>query len=80
VSLVFFVAVALGVLIVVFILSKGLVMAVALGKVTLPGVLVVVVVLKELVVILPLASLIILVVVVAPAILAVVLVIGILVL
>jgi hypothetical protein len=83
--LVFFVVVALGVLVVVFVLSKGLVMAVALGKVALPGVLIVVVVVEELVVVVALGvlvvgvALIILVVVVAPGILANAVVIGVLV-
>ncbi len=83
--LVFVVVVALGVLAVIFVLSKGLVMAVALGKVALPGVLVVVVIVEELVVVVALGilvvavALIILVVVLAPGILVVVIVIGVLV-
>jgi hypothetical protein len=83
--LAFVAVVALGVLAIVFILSKGVVIAVALGKVALPGVLVVIVVVKELVVVVVLGvlifgvALIILVVVVAPGILVVIVVIGVLV-
>ncbi len=83
--LAFVAVVALCILIVVFVLSKGLVTAIALGKVALPGVLVVIVLVKELVVHVALGvlvvgvALIVLIVIVTPGILIVVDVIGVLV-